>query len=61
MKDGTNKREYGNRVVISVSLPKELAAALEYVCEHYDLNKSAFVSRAVSAYIKDIGLKVGEE
>ena len=62
MQDGINvsKTRKGDREIISVSLPVSLYDAMEQVCIHYNMNRSAMVSRAVADYLKSLGVKVGE-
>jgi metal-responsive CopG/Arc/MetJ family transcriptional regulator len=65
MKDGTNnqmsKTRKGDREIISVSLPLSLYDAMEQVCDHYNMNRSAMVASAVSDYLKTLGVRVGEQ
>ena len=60
--DRTEKRSTrkGDREIISVSLPIVLYEKMEEVCEHYNMNRSAMVSSAISDYLKSLGLRVGE-
>ena len=62
MQDGINvsKTRKGDREIISVSLPVSLYDAMEEVCVHFNMNRSAMVSRAVADYLKSLGVKVGE-
>lgn len=57
MKDGTNKRSTrsGEREIVSVSLPIALYDAMQEVCEHFNMNRSAMIANAVSAYLKELG------
>lgn len=63
MQDGINvsKTRKGDREIISVSLPVSLYDAMEQVCIHYNMNRSAMVSRAVADYLKSLGVRVGEQ
>lgn len=63
MQDGINvsKTRKGDREIISVSLPISLYDAMEEVCIHYNMNRSAMVSRAVADYLKSLGVRVGEQ
>lgn len=63
MQDGINvsKTRKGDREIISVSLPVSLYDAMEEVCIHYNMNRSAMVSRAVADYLKSLGVRVGEQ
>ena len=60
MTDGTSKTRKGDREIISVSLPIPVYDAMEKVCDHYNMNRSALVAAAISAYLRDMGVKVGE-
>ena len=60
MKDGTNSKT-ATREIISVSLPVQIYDLLEEVCDHYHMNRSAFVAGAIADYLRSLGLKVGEE
>ena len=61
MQDGMSKTRKGDREIISVSLPVSLYDAMEEVCIHYNMNRSAMVSRAVADYLKSLGVRVGEQ
>lgn len=50
----------GSREIISVALPVALYDALQNVCESRDLNRSAMIASAISAYLERLGVKVGE-
>ena len=60
MQDGTSKTRKGDREIISVSLPIAVYEAMEAVCDHYDMNRSAMIARAISEYLQALGKKVGE-
>ena len=60
MQDGMSKTRKGDREIISVSLPLHVYDAMEEVCDHYNMNRSAMVSSAISDYLKKLGIKVGE-
>ena len=59
MKDGNNSRK-GDRQIMSVALPVSVYDVLMQVCEHYDKSRSEFITRAICAYLRDLGVKVGE-
>lgn len=59
MKDGTKTRK-GERQIVSVSLPLPVYDALQTMAEHYSMNRSALIAKAIEDYLKDLGLKVGE-
>ena len=59
MKDGTRTRK-GERQIVSVSLPLPVYDALQQVADRYSMNRSALIAKAISDYLKDLGLKVGE-
>ena len=60
MQDGMSKTRKGEREIISVSLPLHVYDAMEEVCDHYNMNRSAMVASAISDYLKKLGIKVGE-
>ena len=62
MQDGKtiSKTRKGDREIISVSLPLEVYDKMEELCDHYNLNRSAMVAKAISNYLREMGLKVGE-
>ena len=59
MKDGTRTRK-GERQIVSVSLPLPVYDALQQVADRYSMNRSALIAKAISDYLKDLSLKVGE-
>ena len=61
MKDGTNKTRKGDREIISVSLPIPVFDAMERVCDHYNMNRSAMIASAIASYLRSLGVRVGEE
>lgn len=61
MKDGMSKTRKGDREIISVSLPIALYDAMEEVCDHFNMNRSAMIANAIANYLKSIGKKVGEK
>lgn len=60
MKDGEKTRK-GDRQIVSVSLPLPVYDALQEVADHYSLNRSALIAKAIVDYLHDLGLKVGEK
>ena len=60
MQDGISKTRKGDREIISVSLPIAVYEAMEEVCDHYNMNRSAMIANAISDYLRSIGKKVGE-
>ena len=60
MQDGMSKTRKGDREIVSVSLPLYVQDAMEEVCDHYNMNRSAMVASAISDYLKKRGIKVGE-
>lgn len=60
MKDGTKTRK-GERQIVSVSLPLPVYDALQQVADHYSLNRSALIAKAISDYLNALGLKAGEK
>ena len=60
MQDGMCKTRKGDREIISVSLPLPVYDAMEEVCDHYNMNRSAMVSSAIADYLQKLGIKVGE-
>ena len=59
MKDGTKTRK-GDRQIVSVSLPLPVYDALQEMSDHYSMNRSALIAKAIEDYLKDLGLKVGD-
>lgn len=60
MADGTKTRK-GDRQIVSVSLPLPVYDALQEIAEHYSMNRSALIAKAIADYLKALGLKVGEK
>ena len=62
MMDGTNQKSSrkGDREIVSFSLPVTLYDAMQEVCDHYNMNRSAMVASAISDYLQKIGKRVGE-
>ena len=61
--DGTekmSKTRKGDREIISVSLPIRLYDVMCEVCEHYNMNRSAMIANAITAYLAKLGKRVGE-
>ena len=61
MQDGMSKTRKGDREIISVSLPLPVYDAMQEVCDHYNMNRSSMIARAISDYVKSLGVKVGEQ
>ena len=62
MQDGKmSKTRKGDREIISVSLPLEVYDKMEELCDHFNMNRSAMVSSAISDYLQKLGIKVGEK
>lgn len=61
MQDGKmSKTRKGDREIISVSLPLEVYDKMEELCDHFNMNRSAMVANAISNYLRDMGIRVGE-
>lgn len=61
MTDGkTSKTRKGDREIISVSLPIAVYDKMEELCDHFNMNRSAMVATAITNYLRDMGLRVGE-
>ena len=60
MQDGMSKTRKGDREIISVSLPLPVYDAMQELCDHYNMNRSAMVASAISDYLQKLGIKVGE-
>lgn len=60
MENGSKTRK-GDRQIIAVSLPIPVYDALQSVAEHYSVNRSALIAKAIADYLKALGLKVGEK
>ena len=61
MQDGMSKTRKGDREIISVSLPLPVYDALLELCEHYNMNRSSLVATAIANYMREFGIKVGEQ
>lgn len=56
MKDGIKRStRSGEREIVSVSLPIALYDAMQEVCEHFNMNRSAMIANAISDYLKELG------
>lgn len=61
MQDGKmSKTRKGGREIISVSLPLEVYDKMEELCDHFNMNRSAMVASAISNYLREMGIRVGE-
>ena len=62
MQDGNriSKTRRGDREIISVSLPLEVFDAMEELCDHYNMNRSAMIASAIADYLREMGVRVGE-
>lgn len=60
MQDGASKTRKGGREIISISLPVSLYEKMQEVCDHYNMNRSALIASAISDYLRELGLRVGE-
>ncbi len=61
MQDGRiSKTRKGDREIISVSLPLEVFDAMEELCDHYNMNRSAMIASAIANYLREMGVRVGE-
>ena len=61
MQDGMSKTRKGDREIISVSLPLPVYDALIELCDHYNMNRSSLVATAISDYLREFGIRVGEK
>ena len=61
MQNGESKTRKGDREIISVSLPIAVFDAMEEVCDHYNMNRSAMIASAIASYLRSLGVKVGEQ
>lgn len=61
MADGTSKTRKGDREIISVSLPLPVYDAMQEICEHFNMNRSSMITRAISKYLQSLGYEVGEK
>lgn len=61
MQAGISKTRKGDREIISVSLPLPVYDAMQKVCEHYNVNRSAMIASAIADYLRELGIKVGEQ
>lgn len=55
-----SKTRKGDREIISVSLPLEVFDAMEKLCDHYNMNRSAMIASAIANYLREMGIRVGE-
>ena len=62
MQDGKtiSKTRKGDREIISVSLPLDVYDKMEEICDHFNMNRSAMVAHAISHYLRDMRIRVGE-
>lgn len=61
MQDGKmSKTRKGDREIISVSLPIALYDAMEEICDHFNMNRSAMIANAIARYLENLGKRVGE-
>ena len=61
MPDGMSKTRKGDREIISVSLPLPVYDAMQELCDHYNMNRSSLVATAIANYLREFGIKVGEQ
>ena len=62
MQDGKmSKTRKGDREIISVSLPLEVYDKMEELCDHYNMNRSAMIASAIANYLREMGMRVGEQ
>ena len=54
MKDGNGRQ------VVSVSLPAALYDALNEVVDHYNINRSEFIARAIRDRLAELGVTVDD-
>ena len=59
--DNRTSTHKGDREIISVSLPVSLYDSMQELCEHYNINRSAMIAKAIKSYLSDFGIKVGEK
>ena len=61
MQDGKmSKTRKGDREIISVFLPIALYDAMEEICDHFNMNRSAMIANAIARYLENLGKRVGE-
>lgn len=61
MQYGMSKTRKGDREIISVSLPLPVYDAMQELCDHYNMNRSSLVATAIANYLREFGIKVGEQ
>lgn len=63
MNSGNDNRtsHKGDREIISVSLPVSLYDSMQELCEHYNINRSAMIAKAIKSYLSEFGIKEGEK
>ena len=59
MKVGNNSRK-GDRQIVSVAIPVNIYESLTTVVEHFNISRSELITKAIIAYMRDLGMKVGE-
>ena len=61
MQNGMSKTRKGDREIISVSLPLPVYDALSELCDHYNMNRSSLVATAIANYLREFGIRIGEQ
>lgn len=59
MKVGNNSRK-GDRQIVSVAIPVRVYESLTAIMEHFNISRSELITKAICAYLRDLGMKVGE-
>lgn len=60
MKTGNNSRK-GDRQIVSVAIPVTVYETLTLVVEHFNISRSELITRAIRAYLHDLGAVIGRE
>ena len=60
MKVGNNSRK-GDRQIVSVAIPVNVYETLTAVMGHFNISRSELITKAVVAYLRDLGAFIGRE
>lgn len=57
MTNNISKTRKGDREIISVSIPVSVYEQMQRLCDHYDLNRSSMITRAIVDYMLKFGFE----
>ena len=60
MRVGNNSRK-GDRQIVSVAIPVNVYETLTEIVEHFNMSRSELITRAIIAYMRDLGAFIGRE